>query len=350
MTTGPAGPEGNGVLPGVVAWPSEFANRYRRLGYWAGGTIGDAFDASVLAHRERTAVVDGNRRLTYGELGRLVDRLALHLAARGISAGARVVFQAPNAWQFAVAYFACQKTGAIPVTCLPAHRHAEIEHLARFTEAAAWIIPSALRRLDHVAMAEELRDRLPALREVLVIGDRAGKRMTLLSDLLDDPGESSHSVDRLGRLRPAPSAPAVFQLSGGTTGLPKVIPRTHDDYLYNSRVFAAASDFGRDDVLLVSVPIAHNFSLACPGLQGAALLGATTVMAPGPDPETVFSLVESERVTWIPAVPASVITWLNHPGLPRADLSSLRTLAVGGSRLHPAPARRVLAEIGPVLM
>ncbi len=337
------------MLSGVVAWPQEFAARYRRLGYWVGSTIGEAFDAAVAMHRDRLALIDGGTRLTYGDLGRLVDRLALHLATREISGGERVVFQAPNVWEFVVAYFACQKTGAIPVACLPAHRHAEIEHLARFTEAAAWIIPSELRRFDHVAMAEELRDRLPALREVLVIGDRAAKGMTLLRDLLADPSEESSAVDRLRRLRPEPSSPAVFQLSGGTTGLPKVIPRTHDDYLYNSHVFAEATSFGRDDVLLVSVPAAHNFPLACPGLQGAALLGATTVMAAGPEPETVFTLVEAERVTWIPAVPASVITWLNHPGLRRADLSSLRTLAVGGSRLNPEPARRVLAEIGPVL-
>src|SRR5262249_61459394 len=95
---------------------------------------------------------------------------------------------------------------------------------------------------------------------------------------------------------------------------------------------------------------AHNFPLACPGIQGALLRGARVVLAPSPDAEKTFGLVVAERVTWIPAVPASVITWLNHPRRSDHDLSSIRTLAVGGSRLNPEPARAVLETFGPVLV
>jgi 2,3-dihydroxybenzoate-AMP ligase len=337
-------------LHGVVPWPAEFVQRYRRLGYWAGESIGQAFDRSVTLHAERLAVVDGERRLSYRELSCAVDRLALHLAARGIAGGARVVFQLPNSLEFVAAYFACLKVGAIPLCCLPAHRENEIGHLARFTEAAAWLLPSTFRGFDHVAMAAALRSELPALKEIVVVGERAGRGMTLMSDLLADRVEERQPLAALEPLHPAPTDVAVFQLSGGTTGLPKVIPRTHDDYLYNSRASAAAAGVDRDTVLLVTVPASHNFPLACPGIQATLLAGGRVVLAPGPDAETVFSLVERERVTWIPAVPATVIGWLNDPRIARADLSSLRTLCVGGSRLNPEPARRVLAEIGPVLV
>jgi 2,3-dihydroxybenzoate-AMP ligase len=334
----------------LVPWPEEVAARYRARGYWAGVTIGEAFDRSVSAHAARLAVVDGPRRVTYAGLGRLVDRLALHLAARGISAGARAVFQLPNALEFIVAYFACLKVGAIPLACLPAHRHAEIGYLAKFTEAAAWFLASDFRGFDYVTMAEELRPSLPSLREVFVVGERVGPGMTALGPLLDDPIEDRVPLASLGGVRPRPSATAVFQLSGGTTGLPKVIPRTHDDYLYNSRAFAEATDFDGDGVILISVPIAHNFPLACPGIQGALLAGGRVVLAPSPEAETTFALVQAERVTWVPAVPASVITWLNHPQRASYDLSSIQTLAVGGSRLNPAPARAALAAFGPVLV
>lgn len=337
------------MLDGVVGWPAEFARRYRERGCWRGVTLGEAFDRSVVTNADRVAVVDGARRWSYRELGGRVDRLALQLARRGISGGQRVVFQLPNVLPFIVGYFACLKVGAIPLACLPAHRHAEIEYLGRFTEAAAWFIPSEFRGFDYVAMAEELREQLPGLREIFVVGERAAPGMTLLADLLDDPIEERVSPGSLSSLRPDPAAPAVFQLSGGTTGLPKVIPRTHDDYLYNSMEFAAATDFDRETVLLVSVPIAHNFPLACPGIQGALLLGARVILAPAPEPEIVFSLVEAERVSWIPAVPASVITWLAHPGRTRHDLTSIRTLAVGGSRLNPEPARSALEAFGPVV-
>ncbi|MBI3455190.1 MAG: AMP-binding protein, partial [Candidatus Rokubacteria bacterium] len=113
------------TLDGTVGWPPEFVRRYRERGYWADVPLGGAFDRSVTRHADREAVVDGVRRLTYRELGRRVDRLALHLAERGIAGGARVVFQLPNVWEFVAAYFACLKVGAIPLACLPAHRHAE---------------------------------------------------------------------------------------------------------------------------------------------------------------------------------------------------------------------------------
>ncbi|HEY3302419.1 MAG TPA: AMP-binding protein [Candidatus Binatia bacterium] len=337
------------MLNGAVPWPDDFARLYRERGYWAGVTLGEAFDQSVQKNSDRVAVVDGKRRVKYGELRVLVDRFALHLAEREISGGKRVVFQLPNVLEFIVAYFACLKVGAIPLACLPAHRHAEIEYLARFTGAAAWFIPSEFRNFDYVAMAEELRDKLPSLREIFVVGERTGRGMTRVADLLDDAIENRLPAKSLERLRPDPDAPAVFQLSGGTTGLPKVIPRTHNDYLYNSKQFAAVTDFDGETVILVSVPIAHNFPLACPGIQGALLLGARVVLAPSPEPETVFSLVQSERVTWIPAVPASVITWLADSRRAHYDLTSIKTLIVGGSRLHAEPARLARKAFGPVV-
>jgi 2,3-dihydroxybenzoate-AMP ligase len=338
------------VLDGFVPWPPDFARRYRERGHWRGVTLGNALAESFAANADRLAIVDGARRVTYAELGRMVDRLALHFASRGIARGAPVVFQLPNVLEFVIAYVACLRVGAIPLTCLPAHRQAEIGYLARFTEAAAWLIPSEFRGFDYVAMAEELRPALPSLRHVLVVGERTGSGMTRLQDLLDDPIEQRVAQSTLDGVRPAPSDVAVFQLSGGTTGLPKVIPRTHDDYLYNSLVFASATDLDRDGVILLSVPIAHNFPLACPGVQGALLLGAQTILAPSPDAETVLALVERERATWIPAVPATVIGWLNSPRRSAYDLSSIRSLCVGGSRLNPEPARAVLAAFGPVLV
>jgi 2,3-dihydroxybenzoate-AMP ligase len=338
------------MLSGVVPWPPDFAERYRRRGYWEGRTLAAAFEQSFEAHADRLAVVDGDRRLTYGELAQLVDRLALHLGERGVREGERAVFQLPNVLEFVIAYLACIKTGAIPITCLPAHRHTEIGHLAKFTGARAWFIASEFRGFDYVMMAVELRPELPELTDVFVVGDRIGDGMTPLADVLSTPVEPIPTSASLAALRRSPEDVAVFQLSGGTTGLPKVIPRTHDDYRYNSLVFATATGFDADSVLLISVPIAHNFPLACPGVQGALLLGARVVLAPSPDPDLVFPLVERERVTWIPAVPATVITWLNHPRRTKHDLSSIRTLAVGGSRLNPEPARAAIRAFGPVVV
>src|SRR2546429_8061514 len=126
------------MFDGMVAWPSEIAARYLAKGYWQGVPIGDVFEDSVRRYTECEAIIDGERRLKYRELGVLVQRLALHFADRGICSGRPVIFQLSNSLECAAAYFACLKIGAIPISCLPAHRHSEIEHLARFTGAYAW--------------------------------------------------------------------------------------------------------------------------------------------------------------------------------------------------------------------
>jgi 2,3-dihydroxybenzoate-AMP ligase len=336
------------MLDGAVPWPEEAAQFYRQLGYWRGVPIGDHFDRSVAGNGERVAVVDGERRVSYRALGAMINRLALHLARRGVSGGRRVVFQLPNGLECVAAYFACLKTGAIPISALPAHRHTEIGHLARFTDAYAWLIPDEYRHFDYVAMAAELRDALPAIREIFVMGARAGAGMTLLSELLGDPIEEREPPSALERLKPRADEVAVFQLSGGSTGLPKVIPRTHDDYLYNSLQLAACSGFARDGVALVAIPMMHNFPLAG-AVQSGMLFGGRLVLAQSAEAETIFPLIERERVTWICAVPAMAVSWLNHPRFKHTDFSSLRSLAVGGQRLNPEPARRILNEIGPIV-
>jgi len=336
------------MFEGMVEWPADVAARYRAKGYWQDVTIGDVFDQSVRTHAKREAVIDCQRRTDYQTLGSQVDRLALHFAERGICGGRPVIFQLPNTLECVAAFFACLKIGAIPIACLPAHRHSEIEHLAHFTDAYAWLIPSEYRGFDFIAMAEDVRTKLPAMDQIIVSGGRCGHGMTLLDDLLDDPIEERRTRSSLDRLKPRPESPAIFQLSGGSTGLPKVIPRTHNDYLYNSLLLSANSGFDANGAALIAIPIMHNFPLAG-AVQPGLLTGAKIVLTQTTEPATVFDLIADEGITWIGAVPAMVINWFNAPDFRHSNLSSLKSLAVGGARLNPEPARRLLKEIGPVL-
>jgi 2,3-dihydroxybenzoate-AMP ligase len=335
------------MLEGMVGWPPDVASHYVAKGYWLGIGIAEAFEESAQRNADREAVIEGKKRVTYRELMTLVHRLALHFAKRGICSGRPVIFQLPNSLECVVAYFACLEVGAIPVACLPAHRQFEIEHLAGFTAAFAWLIPATYREFNFVAMAEELREKLPALREIIVTGG-SGKGMTSYDDLVADPIERRLSPGALKALRPRPDFPAVFQLSGGSTGLPKVIPRTHNDYLYNSHLLASHSGFKSDGTALIALPMMHNFPLVG-GVQPGLLRGGKIVLAQAADPATMGSLIESERVNWVCAVPTMVLNCLNSSDFRHRDLSSLTSLAVGGTRLNPEPARRVLSEIGPVL-
>ncbi|MBI2990928.1 MAG: AMP-binding protein, partial [Deltaproteobacteria bacterium] len=137
-----------------------------------------------------------------------------------------------------------------------------------------------------------------------------------------------------------PEDPALFQLSGGTTGVPKLIPRTHNDYLYNSKMAASVTAVGPDKILLDALPLAHNLPLACPGLQGFLLHGGKVVLANTTRGEDIFPLVERHRVTHIHVVPALLIRWINDPLIKKFDLSSLKVIQSGGQRLQPEARRR----------
>src|SRR5439155_21812384 len=139
---------------------------------------------------------------------------------------------------------------------------------------------------------------------------------------------------------------ALLLLSGGTTGLPKLIARTHDDYAYNFSASAEVCRLGADSVYLVALPAAHNFPLACPGMLGTFSVGGRVVMTASAKAEDTFARIEAEGVTITALVPTLVIRWLDAPERARFDLSSLQVLQVGGARLNPETARRVGPELG----
>ena len=337
----------DGLLEGCVPFPPEFAARYRGKGYWKGRTLGECFDAWTARFGARTAIVAGTERVSYAELGRRVDRAAAALAALGLRPRDRVLMQLHNAPEFLYVTFALFKIGALPVMALPAHRETEIRHLLAFSEAVAYCAPAELRGFDYVAMIRALAPHAPSLRHVLVSGEAPPGTVSIDAVVRGAAGAPGSVPDgALGELRPAASDVALFMVSGGTTGLPKLIPRTHDDYAYIVDLAAEASGLGPESVYLIALPISHNFSFGTPGALGALSRGATVVLAPSPNPETAFALIERERVTNTAAVPAVLIQWLASPLRERHDLRSLKVVQVGGSRLNPELAQRVKPLLG----
>jgi len=324
------------VLDGVTPFPAEFAARYRALGYWEDRPLFDGFTGALAAHADRVAVVDEAGPLTYRELDERSQRLARVLLDHGFKPLDRIIVQLPNTAVFAIFYFALQRIGAVPVLALPGHRRREITQFAEISGARALAVPAAARGFDFTAMAAEIMADRPDLRLCLVQGMNDGPndaRFVRLEDLLErSPGTSREALEEI---RIDPADPALFLLSGGTTGIPKLIPRTHNDYLYNSKAAAAACEIGPGDVLLDVLPIEHNLPLGCPGLQGFLLSGGTVVLGTSTRPRDVFELIERHRVTHIHLVPALLIRWIDDPLITKYDLSSLRVIQSGGQRLQP---------------
>jgi len=332
-------------LVGCVPYPADVARRYRDRGYWQGRCLDDLLRDAARDHPARPAVVAIDDRLDYAHLDARVERLAAGMAAEGIVRGDRVVVQLPNVAAFVVTVFALWRVGALPVFALPAHRRSEVEHFCRLSEAAGYITCGRHDGFDHAALAAELAGSVGSLR-LVAVHDATGDH---------EPDEVVRSLVDLERDEPAPrgvshsSDVAFLQLSGGTTGTPKLIPRTHDDYLYSVRESARICGLDESSVLLVALPVAHNFAMSSPGILGAVAVGGTIVLAPDASASTVLGLIERERATIVPAVPTLALAWLNAPERATADLSSLQVLQVGGARLSESVARRAMAELGCVV-
>jgi 2,3-dihydroxybenzoate-AMP ligase len=306
------------MIEGFVTYPEEFVERYRAARIWLDRPLWDLFAERLSEFADRPAISHDGGQLTYREVERRALQLASGLAAKGLSPLDRVVVQLPNLPEFVLLYLALQRLGAIPIMALPAHREREIGYFVDLAGARAYIC-------GDTDLADVVRERHPSLELLITL-----KQLRELDGEAALPDVSSFD----------PLDPAVLLLSGGTTGLPKLIPRTHNDYWYNSIASADINDIRPADALLAVLPLGHNFPLACPGLQGFLQRGARVVLSTTTQPQPNFALIEREKVTHLELVPALLIRWLTDPSLQRYDLSSVRVVNTGGHRLHPEVKRR----------
>jgi 2,3-dihydroxybenzoate-AMP ligase len=312
-------------LAGVAPFPPELAQRYRAKGYWRDRSLAQEFAICFSKYKNRIFLVDGERRFTYAELDAVTDNLALNLLELGLKPLDRVVPTLPNCAEFVALYFALQKIGAIPIAALVTHRFAEINQFVQLSGAAMCVYPERQGDFEFEPMIQRVKAGNACLRFCI--------SLSRLKELISRKPKLQRS--ELQDIRIEPTDPCIFQLSGGTTGIPKLIPRTHNDYAYNSRTAAPVCGVTGDSVLLVALPVAHNLPLACPGIQGYFFQGGKVVLSPTTRPEEVFSLIEKNRVTHLKVVPALLIRLINDPSIGRFDLSSLEVIQSGGQRMQP---------------
>lgn len=320
------------MLDGFTAWPQEAADKYREAGYWQGITFGEMLKQRAEVYGDHLAVVSGSKRWSYRELDQKADRLAAGLMKLGIKKEDRVVLQLPNIAEFTLVIFALFRIGALPVFALPSHRKSEIKYLGEYSAAVAYIIADQYSGFNYCSLAEEVVTELPSLQHVIVVGE-AGSFLNI--EELDQEPLPLPEV-RSGDV-------AFLQLSGGSTGLPKLIPRTHDEYIYSLHGSAEICGLSESSVYMATLPAAHNFPLSSPGVLGTLYAGGRVVMSPGPSPDEAFRLIEREQVTITALVPPLALVWLEAAKTRKEDLSSLEVLQVGGANFTTEAAIKVNA-------
>lgn len=318
-------------------WPQALATRYREKGYWQDLPLTGILTQH--AHNDALAIIEGERQVSYRKLNVLVDNLAASLQRQGLKPGETALVHLGNVTAFYITLFALLRVGVVPVNALFSHQRSEL------TAYATQIKPALLvADREHPLFADDSFLNL-------FIAEHRSVRVVLLNNDPDDHGLTTAmqhpGEDFVATPTPADEV-AFFQLSGGSTGTPKLIPRTHNDYAYSVRRSNEICQFDAHTRYLCALPAAHNYALSSPGALGVFMSGGCVVLATDPSATSCFPLIERHQVTVAALVPPAVSVWLeeiNRSGN-RAQLASLTLLQVGGARLSSVLAARIPQEIG----
>jgi 2,3-dihydroxybenzoate-AMP ligase/mycobactin salicyl-AMP ligase len=298
----------------------------------------------------KEALVAGKVRLTYHQLREQTNRAALAFLELGIQKLDRVLLQIPNWAEFVFAYYGLHKIGAIPVMCIPRFSQREIEHFFKITEAKAWIVPFRFEKIEYKPMIKALRSQPSSLKYVLMI-ESMGKEDEPFPEetipfnaLLKKIDLLRYPKDYLQSFRPDPDEICHLMPTGGTTGLPKLVPRTHNDWLCNVEYRSKVWERSPRDITLIATPITHNMAIEV-SLNPAFLTGGKVVMISSTRPKEIIEAIEKERVTTTILAVAQVQQIIDFQELDRYDISSLQVIGTGGSHMPPEVIRKIYDKL-----
>ncbi|MGF2254718.1 (2,3-dihydroxybenzoyl)adenylate synthase [Yersinia ruckeri] len=322
-------------------WPAEVAHQYRQKGYWIDLPLTDVLARQCQLRPQAIAVICRERQFSYHEMNCASDRLAGRLTRLGLRCGDTALVQLPNVAEFYLVYFALLKMGVAPVNALFSHSRLELNAYVEQIQPRLLIASASHPLFANAEFVSQLRQKSPLLEQIIIDGatDYAPLLHRLLYEEIDEqrPAFSPSAADEV----------AFFQLSGGSTGTPKLIPRTHNDYYYSVRASVDICQNDEKTRYLCALPAAHNYPLSSPGALGIFYAGGCVILAPDPSAMSCFPLIKRYQVTMTSLVPPAVALWLQaaeHFG--REDLVSLQLLQVGGAKLSESLARRIPQTLG----
>ena len=333
------------AFEGFTPYDLRAAELYSKRRWWLGLTLGDMFDKSCDLYPQREALVGSGKRYTWFQLRELVDRMAYNLIQEGFEKGDTILLQLPNWPEFVISYFAIQKAGLVMVLLTVNHTAREIAHLSQLTRPRGWIVPTKYRGRDFLPLIEQVKSENPNLEKVIFVGGDGSSDELKLEDLLEANAESSVIRKALEKVRPDPSDVCQILPSGGTTGLPKGAPRTHNDYICNVEYKSLAWDINPTDTCLVVATVGHNLALlVC--ICASVFHGAKIVIQDSTYPEDFCRSVQNERITCTGLVPTLISRIVKYEDLKTFDLKSLKKIYVGAANSPPELVREVEEKIG----
>jgi long-chain acyl-CoA synthetase len=298
--------------------------------------------------------------LTYSQLGVLIKRLAAALSKLGVKRGDRVALMLPNSPHFVIAFFAAARLGAIVVNTNPTYTARELKQQLDDSGAETIVLLNLFYpRLKEIraetavknVVVAHIYDTLPFPFKQLV-----HSRQRREHDWVDVAGEPGVALfdHLLATTEPAPAPAArpddvaLFQYTGGTTGVPKAAMLTHRNLVCNTlqvRAWLTSGVEGGEKVM-AAIPFFHVYGMTVCMLYGISM-AAELVIVPNPRPiENVMRIISKERCTIYPGVPAMYIGIVNNPNVAQYDLKSVKACISGSAPLPVEIQKRFNALTG----
>ena len=299
---------------------------------WNHLSLGDFLTKVSEKYGEKIAIVEEGNEYSYKDIEIISKKYAKGFLREGFKRGDKIVLQLPNSAELIFVIFALFKIGVVPIMSLPAHRKIEISGIIELSEAKAYIAKDRHLGFSYVNMIREIIGENNLDIKVFIQGDNEEfRQLTEMKE--DEPIEDNESVDykELG----------LLLLSGGTTGIPKLIPRRHCDYLYVAEYSGLRCGLNEESIYLAALPMSHNFPLGCPGIMGTLFYGGKIVICPTTSPDEIIPLIEEERVTITGLVPAMANMCIELLEMDEYDISSLKLIQIGGSVLDHITAKKI---------
>ena len=324
--------------------PQERIDAMVQAGLWDDRTIHDYMDAAVAANPDGVAITDFSSMtgrattLSYRQLQRIGDRMALGLSTLGVGRGDVVAVQLPNWWHFAALYLACMRLGAAINPLMPIFRHREMGFMLNFAEAKVVVVPRRFRGFDHPEMIRQIQGDCPALRRMLVV-DGDDEDTAIEAVLINRRWEDElDAAEVFAKSKPTAHDISELIYTSGTTGQPKGVMHTSNTLLGNLRQAIRQVGLTGDDIILMSSPLAHNTGFLF-GMILPIMLKTKCVLQDIWEPVGAAQRIQDEGVTFTMGSTPFLSDITETEAVEQYDISTLRTFITAG-----APIPRVLVQ------
>jgi len=309
-----------------VRWCEELARRWFDEGYWKNETLVDAARRRMAENPEALFQIEGDKRVTRREVWDAALRLAGWLLSRGLKPGDVISFQLPNWTETPVIGLAARMCGLVINPIPPIYREAELEFILGDCGSKAIFVPGMFRKCDHAAMVEGLRDKLPDLRDVIVVRNEGA--------LTWEHVTSGDPVDEAALPQVDPASVLIAMYTSGTTGKPKGVLHTHLSYDHRVRAMAQNYPIVESDSSFMPSPVTH-ITGAIWAFDMPWVAGNTSVLMDVWSPADGIACIEEQGCTVTGGATPFLQQMLDTAETAPERLKSLKLFFCGGTTVSP---------------